>query len=167
METVKLQLENLFKQLDRKVEEINFHRRAEGILPVSKSSIQLLGQVSLLANEKISAVLTLATTGDLDAFLRMDESVKAEFKMELNKMGWIYDEDSYLIWVPPGAFFTKIFDLTHILVESIDPESALVSKAVKAPEKNKLLIRESIASGKFPNLIKRILANGGQLENFL
>jgi hypothetical protein len=52
------------------------------------------------------------------------------------------------------------------VVESIDVESALVSKAVKAPRKNKQLIREAIASGKFPELVDRILENGGKLENF-
>ena len=48
----------------------------------------------------------------------------------------------------------------------IDPESALVSKAVKGPEKNEQLVREAIASTKFPNLVQRILLNGGKLENF-
>jgi hypothetical protein len=167
MEPLKSQLESLFQRLDQKIEELNRQRRADGLIPVSKAKVQLLGQVSLLANEKVSVVLTLATTGDLDAFLRMDEAVKSEFIEALKTYGWVYDEDSYLIWIPPGAFFTTLFDLGHILVESIDPESALVSKAVKAPVKNKILIREAIASEKFPTLVERIVANGGLLKNFL
>jgi len=54
-----------------------------------------------------------------------------------------------------------------VIVEAIDPESALVSKAVKAPQKNKQLIREAIASEEFPTLVDRILENGGRLENFI
>ena len=71
-----------------------------------------------------------------------------------------------MIWIPPGAKFEILFDLKNVVVKSIDPESALVSKAVKAPEKNKQLIREAIASGKFKTLIARIEKNGGKLEFF-
>ena len=42
-----------------------------------------------------------------------------------------------------------------------------VSKAVKAPEKNKQLLRQAIASSQFPNLVDRILGNGGKLESFI
>jgi len=52
-------------------------------------------------------------------------------------------------------------------VKLLDPESALVSKAVKDPTKNKVLIIDAIASGKFLNLVERIEANGGNLEYFL
>ena len=49
----------------------------------------------------------------------------------------------------------------------IDAESVLVSKAIHAPEKNKHLIRQAIASGKFPDLVNRIIENNGQLDYFL
>jgi hypothetical protein len=68
---------------------------------------------------------------------------------------------------PSFGYLEALFDLDHGTVESIDPESALVSKAVKAPKKNKQLIREAIASDAFPTLVDRILANGGKLENFV
>jgi len=77
----------------------------------------------------------------------MDSVVKKELTSILKKYGLIYDGDSKLIWIPPGAKFEILFDLKNVVVKSIDPESALVSKAVKAPEKNKQLIREAIASG--------------------
>ena len=49
----------------------------------------------------------------------------------------------------------------------IDAESALVSKAIHAPQKNKQLIRQAIASGKFPTFVDRIIENNGSLEFFL
>ena len=49
----------------------------------------------------------------------------------------------------------------------IDAESALVSKAIHAPQKNKHLIRQAIASGKFPALVNRIIENNGKLDYFL
>ena len=54
-----------------------------------------------------------------------------------------------------------------VRVKLIDPESALVSKAVKAPEKNKLLIVDATASEVFPNLVQRIVDNDGNIEFFL
>lgn len=167
MQTVKAQLEELFTELNVRVEKIDLERRGEGLLPVPRAKVQLLGQMSPLANDKVSPILSLAQTGDLDAFLVMDHIVKVELGKILKKHGLIYDEDSSLIWIPPGAQFESLFDLDHVVVESIDPESALVSKAIKAPEKNKQLIREAIASDAFPALVDRILENGGKLENFV
>ena len=49
----------------------------------------------------------------------------------------------------------------------LDAESVLVSKAIHAPKKNIQLIRQAIASGKFPTIIDRIIENNGSLEFFL
>jgi len=48
----------------------------------------------------------------------------------------------------------------------LDAESALVSKAVKAPRKNRMLIADAIANGLFPGLAERIEKAGGDLRNF-
>ncbi|NDC22904.1 MAG: hypothetical protein EB078_11295 [Proteobacteria bacterium] len=166
MKVAKKQLELIFKELNERVDFINKERLVEGGLRVSKAEVRLLGQMSLLVNKKVSAILSLAQTADIDAQLDMDSVVKKELTSILKKYGLIYDEDSKLIWIPPGAKFEILFDLKNVVVKSIDPESALVSKAVKAPEKNKQLIREAIASGKFKTLIARIEKNGGKLEFF-
>lgn len=167
MQAAKELIRELFTELNQRIEEISRERRDEGLLPISKARVQLLGQISLMINEKAAMELSLAQTGDLDAILTMDGIVKTELKKALSKHGLIYDEDSYLIWIPPAARFEKLFDFDHIIIESIDAESALVSKAVKAPSKNRQLIREAIASEKFPTLVDRILENGGKLENFV
>jgi hypothetical protein len=96
----------------------------------------------------------------------MDHAIKQELQVILESRGLLYDEDSPLIWIPPGSTFNSIFDLMHVTVRAIDPESALVSKAIKAPAKNLQLIREAFASDKFPTLVPRILAHGGRLEDF-
>ena len=71
------------------------------------------------------------------------------------------------MWIPNDAIFTEIFDFENVTVMSLDSMSALLSKAIKAPEKNKQLIRQAIASGEFPDLAERIIEYGGSLENFL
>jgi hypothetical protein len=167
MQTAQNQLMKVFVELNQRVEALNQERLDDGLFAVPKAKAQILGQMSLLANEKVSVLLTLAQTGDLDALLTMDGLVKAELKKILLNQGLLYDEDSYLIWIPPKSTFNTLFDLEHILVQLIDAESALVSKAVKAPAKNRQLIREAIASEEFPGLVDRILENGGKLEDFL
>ncbi len=166
METTKKRIQSAFADLDKRIRKINSERRVEGLIPVPMSRIRLLGQISLLVHDEVSAFLALAQTGDLDAFLDMSYVVKVELKKSLLKQGLIYDEDSPMIWIPSGAKYEKIFSFESVVVEAIDPESALVSKAVKAPEKNRQLIRQAIASGKFGTLVDRILKNGGKLEDF-
>jgi hypothetical protein len=153
--------------LNRRIDDINQDRRHEGLFPLPRARVQILGQISLLVHEGAAAILNLTQTADLDAALTMGYSVKEELKSLLRNKGYIYDEDSNLIWIPEGAEFLPFLELNNVLVESIDPESALVSKAVKAPDKNRQLIRQAIASNQFPTLVDRILKNNGKLEAFL
>jgi len=164
--TAKAQLKSLFEELDARVDRLNVKRRGKGLRPFARAEVRLLGQMSLLVNERVSAVLTLAQTADMDALLTMDQILKMELQDLLKKQGLLYDEDSHLIWIPEHAEFEALFAFMNVTVTAIDPESALVSKAVKAPVKNKQLIREAIASGHFPGLIDRIEGGGGDLELF-
>jgi hypothetical protein len=166
-ETVKSQLLGLFQTLDGRIEDINQARRQGGLLALPRAQVRILGQISLLVNERASAVLNLVQTADLDATLSMENAVKEELRSLLRSSGYVYDEDSPLIWIPEDAVFYRFAELNNIVVESIDPESTLVSKAIKAPEKNRQLIRQAIASNEFPTLVDRILKNGGKLEEFI
>jgi len=85
----------------------------------------------------------------------------------LKAKGLVYDDDSHLVWMPKDAKTIDLFQFKNIEVKLIDPESALVSKAIHAPAKNKQLIRQAIASGKFPTLVDRIIENNGKLDFFL
>jgi hypothetical protein len=167
MNDTRERIQKVFTQLDARIAELNRGYREEGLALIAKCEAILLGQLSLFVDREASVLLSLAHTADLDAKLRMDHAVKVELKKILAKEGWIYDEDSPLIWIPPGAKFVELFDFDNVIVKRIDPESALVSKAVKAPQKNLQLIRQAIASGQFSELVRRILENGGKLEDFI
>lgn len=166
MKTIKEQLKAIFQHLDQHIERMHLERRNDGRLLIPKCEVKLLGQMSLLANERVSMVLALAQTADMDALLLMDNVVKGALMELLRKHGLLYDEDSYLIWIPKGAKFETLFSFKNIIVRILDPESALVSKAVKAPAKNKQLVRQAIASGEFPGLVERIEKSGGHIEFF-
>ena len=161
-------LEVIFRNLDQWIESENSQRRQDGGFALPKCEVKLLGQMSLLANTKVVATLSLVGTVDMDAKLeKMDHAIKRKMIELLKANNLVYDEDSEKIWLPTGSRFETLFKLKTLKVSIVDPESALVSKAVKAKEKNKLLIQEAIASDSFPNLVDRIQANGGDLNFFV
>lgn len=159
-------LVTVFKLLDNQIQTENKERITRGSPTISHSRIEILGQTSLLIQPELTYGLSLAQTGDLDALLRADHFVKQKLKKILPVYGFIYDEDSPLIFIPDESQFLPFLNLSMLEIVVIDPESALVSKAVKAPEKNIQLIRQAIASDEFPKLVERIIRAGGNLKNF-
>lgn len=160
-------LEQLFLKLDAWIDIENNHREESGAGKLAKCQATILEQMSLLVDAKVSAILNLAQTGGLDAKLKMDFLVKKKLKELLAEQGLIYDEDSEKIFIPKGSKELPLFKFNNITVKRLDPESVLVSKAVKAPEKNRQLLRQAIDKNKFPNLIDRIEENNGDLTNLL
>ena len=160
-------IEKIFTDLNQAVELENIQRLKDGTLRVPKSQILIFGQMSLMVNESVAPILNLAQTGDMDAILRMDFFAKKKLMNLLETNGLVYDEDSALSWIPENAKEVELFKFKNIEVKLVDPESALVSKAIHAPQKNKQLIRQAIASGKFPDLVDRIIENNGKLDFFL
>ncbi len=163
---MKEKLAAVFKLLNNQIQVENKDRLINGSPQISQSRIEILGQTSLLIQPELTYRLSLAQTGDLDAILRADHFVKQSLKEILPAYGFIYDEDSPLIFIPDGSQFLPFLNLKMIEVVVIDPESALVSKATKAPEKNIQLIRQAISSDEYPNLVERIIKAGGDLKKF-
>lgn len=163
MKDMKETLLKIFQRLNEKLE----YEVKELDHKIVRSKITVLGQASLMAQPELTYMLSLAQTGDLDALIGAQFEVRKNLKEILREYGFVYDDDSEHIFIPAGSSFTKFAEFSLVEVELIDPESALVSKAVKAPEKNIQLIRQAIASGEYPTLAGRIVANGGDLKNFI
>ena len=160
-------MKKIFTDLNQAVELENLQRMKEGVLTIPKSEVLLIGQMGLMLNESVATILNLIQTGDMDAILRMDYFAKKKLLELLETNGLVYDEDSHLIWIPQDAKTIDLFKFKNIEVKLIDAESALLSKAICAPQKNKQLIREAIASGKFTDLVARIIENNGKVDYFL
>jgi phage antirepressor YoqD-like protein len=161
-------LKEIFARLDKVIEEENLQRREQGALPLKKSKVIILGQTSLLLDKKLSAKLDLLQTADLDAKLEMENFVKKKLQELLKENGLVYDEDSEKVFIPKGSMQLDLFDFKNIAVKRLDSESVIVSKAVKAPEKNRQLVQSSVVqTGMFENLISRIEAEGGDLNKIL
>ena len=165
--SMKKLMQKIFTDLDHAVELENFQRSKKGTLRIPKSEILILGQMSLMLNESVATFLNLIQTGDMDARLQMDSFTKKRLQDLLEANGLVYDEDSHLIWIPGNAKVIELFRFKNIEVKLIDAESILISKAIHAPQKNKQLIRQAIASGKFPDLVDRIIENDGEIDFFL
>lgn len=161
------ELIEIFQKLNESIERENQDRIENGMRRISRCEITILGQASLFAQPELTSKLDLVQTGDLDALLKTEHFVKRELKKILAQYRYVYDEDSDKIFIPKGSQFFNFLDLVHLNVKVIDPESALVSKAVKAPEKNKILVRQAIVSRVYPNLISRIKSAGGDLGLFM
>ena len=160
-------IKKIFTDLNQFIELENLQRLKEGTLTIPKSEVIIFGQMSLMLNESVATILNLIQTGDMDAKLRMDYFTKNKLLELLKSNGLVYDEDSHLVWIPEDAKVIELFNFNNIEVKMIDAESTLVSKAIHAPQKNKQLIRQAIASGKFPALVDRIIENNGKLDFFL
>ena len=128
MQKIKEQLNELFIELNNRIDEINIARRNDGLPPIANAKVQILGQMSLLSNDMASMILSLAQTGDLVALLTMDHVIKEELKKALAKQGLVYDEDSYLIWIPPGAKFVPVKPSVRF-----DPAAAVDRGRVQRP----------------------------------
>ena len=164
---MKAELVEIFLKLNSLITAENDERRKNRTPLISPARIEILGQTSLLVQPELTYKLSLAQTGDLDAQLQADYFVKKNLKELLPSYGFIYDEDSHLIFIPEGSLFLPFLKLPLLEVVVMDPESALVSKAIKSPEKNIQLLRQAIASEEYPTLVTRIIKAGGDLKKFI
>ena len=89
MKRTNVELEILFKELDGRIAKVNRARKEAGLRAVARAEVKLLGQMSLLANKKVSLLLSLAQTADMDALLTMDHVLKEELKACLRKHGMV------------------------------------------------------------------------------
>ena len=121
--------------------------------------------MSLLANEKVSAKIDLVATMDVDTFLKSEYWVIQELEKILKNYDLNLDRDSNLIWMPEESTYSLFYKGNYLTVYLVDPLYYLTSKAVKAKEKNKILILEALLEyGEDPaTLIKK---HGGDLEYF-
>ncbi len=158
--------DQILAKLEQEIESLNLARRNDGGFRLPKAKITLLGQFSLLANPKISALLRIPATMDVDAKIEAEWIIKDAFKKILKKDGLEYDEDSGLIWIPPNSTFELLHDSLQVECKSISPIYGLLSKAIKAKEKNRILVRDAIALfGE--EFVKLIVMYGGDPEYFL
>lgn len=134
-------LKGIIENFENEVQKLNADRR---IGPLRKLKVTILGQQGLLIRQDSLIGLQLLATTDFDGLLQGEPPLEDIFKRLLREEGLTYDEQSHYIWLPEETKSEIIYDSDLIEVKSPFPIYLIVSKAAKAPEKNKQLVIDAI-----------------------
>jgi len=159
------ELTKILTILDEVIIERNHEMIRDGLPFNPTCKITVLGQISLLINNKLPATIHIAATADLDAIMNGDHWIKKRLESLVNNAGLYLEDDAHLIWIPPESTFTEYFRGRYVSCDVIDPLYCLLSKAIKAKEKNKLLIQQALIEfgDELESLIKK---HHGHLDYF-
>lgn len=147
------------------IDEENQSLREEGLTTLQATEIRVMGQMSLLSNPQVIAQIRLFGTMDVDATVTGEYWIQKKFEELLLAEGLELDPVASEIWLPVEATFTTVFSGTILTCLRLDPLGALVSKAIKAKEKNRILIRQALPLWGAP-LEELIEKYGGDLTYF-
>jgi hypothetical protein len=136
-------LMGVFQKLDRWIDEENQIRHEDGLLLYPSCEIKVVGQTALI-EAKID--LALRATVDVDVFANYD----------------FLDPVGHEAWMPKETQYTIFFEGTWVKAYLAKPEYIILSKAKKAPDKNRNLIIEYLASSPSKSFFK--LAEAYQID---
>ena len=151
-------------RLDAWVVERNLESRAAGMLTLPPCTIHLLGQSALL---EVGVPLTLTVTNDVDVHADYAYAIEAELRRLLKHAGKELDPVGEEIWMPKETQYAELFRGEFVTLKVADVEAILVSKALKAPHKNRALIVEYLARGASPRFMRLARKYRVDLESFL
>lgn len=154
----------LLSALDRWCVDERVRRRDDGTLGPKACVISLVGQTALL---EAAVPLNLAATQDLDVVGSYELSVEMRFAELARDFGKTIDPHAREIWMPKETRFTVVFEGALVTGRVAEPDFVLLSKALKAPEKNRNLITEYLASGASPEFMAMARRYKVDLEQFL
>jgi len=158
-------LHDVFERLAHAI-DIECAERREADLPLLRhTEIRVMGQMSLLSNPELQAQIRLFGTRDVDATVRGEYWVQKKFEAFLVERGLELDPVAEEIWLPKGSTFSEVFSSKRLTCVRLDPLYALVSKAIKAKEKNRLLLQQALPI--FGHALREMIEKyGGDLAYF-
>jgi hypothetical protein len=135
-------LAGIFERLDQWVAVANNAANREGFRPIPKSLFRVVGQAALLeANLEFS----VAATVDVDLINDAKHEVVAKLNELLVAEGLELDPISNEIWMPSETQYLDLYKGEWVVALRAETEFIMVSKALKSPEKNKVLLRNYLA----------------------
>jgi hypothetical protein len=157
-------LVEIAERLDAWVVERNIEARAEGLLSLPACTVHLFGQSALL---ELGVQLKLAVTNDVDVRGDYSSAVEAELRRLLKHAGRELDPIGDEIWMPKETQYKVLFRGQFVTLKVADVDAILISKALKAPRKNRALIVEYLARGATPRFMRLARKYGVDLESFV
>jgi hypothetical protein len=151
-------------KLDAWVVAENLAARSEGLPLLKPSRIRLLGQTALL---ECHAPFQLNLTNDVDVYADYEYPVQAEFRRLLATHGKELDPLGHEVWMPKETRYADLFTGSYVTLQVADIDAVLLSKALKAPRKNRALIVEYLAAGASRHFLTMTKRYQLDLEQFL
>ncbi len=136
-------LAELARELDDWIAARNATAWVDGRPPLRACSIRVLGQAALFESKLL---LELLATRDVDVKADYEEAVRTRFAELLEKRGFELDPLGQEAWMPRETRYETAYAGKFVRLEIAEPEAVLVSKGLKAPEKNRALLTEYLAS---------------------
>ena len=103
-------LADLIAELESILQNENRERAALAAPRIRRGEVVLLGQFSLIVNDKISSTIPLTITNDIDAWVKGDFAFHAAFKAVVLKQGYRFDDMSAEIWMPESTTFEALYE---------------------------------------------------------
>ena len=157
-------LKKICEKLDEWLIEENKLRHEDGTVLFKKVEIKVLGQTALI---EANIELYLLATMDVDAYMNCEFEIRKKFDELLQEDGRHLDPDSKLVWMPEETKYQEFYLGKMLKVSLAQAEFVLLSKALKAPAKNKAIIVEYLAKGASPLFQKLAVKYELDLEQFL
>lgn len=150
--------------LDAWIIDQNVGLRREGLPTYQPCQIQVLGQTALL---EAGLALQLVATKDVDVRANYEHAVEAEFHRLLRARGRELDPVGHEAWMPKETTYAPLYAGRFVTLLLADADAVLVSKALKAPAKNRSLLTEYLAKGASPRFLQLSKRYGIDLEQFV
>ncbi len=157
-------LRAIAQRLDRWIAELDWEARQEELVRPDPCTIRVLGQTALFEAE---LGLTLASTKDVDVRADYSDAVRREFERLLAEHGRLLDPVGHEAWMPRETRYRSLFEGPFVKLLVAEPEAVLVSKALKAPAKNRTLLTEYLAGGASERFLRLANKYAVDLESFL
>jgi hypothetical protein len=152
------------KQLDAWISVQNIAAVSEGLPLLKPCRIRVMGQVALLES---GLPLTLAATADVDVKADYEFAIESQFRRLLEYAGKELDPLGHEIWMPRETNYRTLFCGQFVTLQLADPDAILVSKAARAPTKNRALLVEYLARGASPRFFELCNKYSVDLERLL
>jgi len=157
-------MREMAERLDAWAVARNLEARADGLLTLAPGTLHLLGQTALF---EIRAPLTLTVTHDVDLRSDCAHAIETELQRLLKAAGKELDPLGREIWMPKETRYSVLFAGEVVTLKVADLDAILISKALKAPHKNRALVVEYLAQGASPRFMRMASKYRVDLEGFL
>lgn len=156
--------ETIFAILDDWIDDQNREARREGLREIQSCEFKILGQIALM---EAATDLHIGMTKDFDAVSNAPYAVMRKLDELLGANGFQYDLLSSEIWMPDETTYVELLKGKWVTALRAELLYVMISKARMAVVKNRILLRQYLASKPPRQFFDLCLKYGISLEEIL